>query len=66
MSDSNAVVAFLSDPATLVGLGVIAFGTAYYMATRPSPGKLAVPRDSQSVEQSVSLHREDSVPTSRV
>ena len=29
MTDSNAAVAFLSDPATFVGLGVIAFGTAY-------------------------------------
>ena len=54
MSDSNAIVTFLSDPATLVGLGVIAIGTAYYMATRPSPQKLPVPSDNQSIEEAVS------------
>lgn len=54
MSEANAVVSFLSDPTTLVGLGVIALGTAYYMATRPQPATCPVPRDNQSVEQPVS------------
>ena len=56
MAEQSAVVNFLSEPATLVGLGVLAVGTAYYMATRPQPTKLSIPRDCQSIELAVSLH----------
>ena len=54
MADSNALVTFLSDPATLVGLGVVAAGTAYYMMTRPQAQVSTVPLDNQTVELPVS------------
>lgn len=50
----NSLVNFLSDPATLVSLGVIAAGTAYYLSTRPTPVKPPIPLDNQSIELPVS------------
>ena len=46
----NSLVNFLSDPATLVSLSVIAAGTAYYLSTRPTPVKPPIPLDNQSIE----------------
>lgn len=54
MAESNALVGFLSDPATLIGLGVVAAGTAYYMATRPRAQNSTIPLDIQSIELPVS------------
>ena len=54
MAESNALVSFLSDPATLIGLGVVAAGTAYYMATRPRAQNSTIPLDIQSIEIPVS------------
>ncbi len=48
--DAEGLMGFLSDPATLVALGVVATGTAYYLATRPSPFRPPVPLDDQSFE----------------
>ena len=50
LDSSSALMNFLSDPATLIGLGVIAAGTAYYLSTRPSPANPPVPLDNQSLE----------------
>lgn len=50
----NSLVNFLSDPATLVSLGIIAAGTAYYLSTRPTPVKPPIPLDKQSIELPVS------------
>lgn len=60
VSDSSsalALMSFLSDPATLVSLGVIAAGTAYYLLTRPTPVKPPIPLDNQSLELPVSKLR---------
>ena len=54
MAESNALVNLLSDPATLIGLGVVAVGTAYYMATRPRAQNSSIPLDNQSIELPVS------------
>ena len=54
-SSGSPLISFLSDPATLVGLGLIAAGTAYYMASRPVPVKPPLPLDNQSLEMPVSL-----------
>ena len=53
-SATSAVVNLLSDPATLVGLGAVAAGAAYYLATRPTPLRIPVPLDNQSQELPVS------------
>ena len=53
-SSALALMSFLSDPATLVSLGVIAAGTAYYLLTRPPPVKPPIPLDNQSLELPVS------------
>ena len=50
---TSAVVSLLSDPATLVGLGAVAAGAAYYLATRPTPVTFPVPLDNQSLELAV-------------
>lgn len=55
----NSLVNFLSDPATLVSLGVIAAGTAYYLSTRPTPVKPPIPLDNQSIELPVSKSLEE-------
>ena len=41
---------WLSDPATLIGLGTVAALAAYYLFTRPRPLKSRIPLDRQSVE----------------
>ena len=51
----SALVGFLSDPATLVGLGVVAAGTAYYLSSRAAPFVPPVPLDNQTTEVPVSL-----------
>lgn len=56
MVDNNALVTFLSDPATLVGLGVVAVGTAYYMASRPRRLVSEIPFDNQSIELEVRVY----------
>ena len=50
-----ALKSLLSDPAVLVGLGLIAAGTAYYMANRLAPMKPPLPLDNQSLEMPVSF-----------
>ena len=50
MAETSSVVSVLSDPATLVGLGAVAAGAAYYLATRPTPIRFPVPLDNQSLE----------------
>lgn len=56
--ESSALVNFLSDPATLVSLGVIAAGTAYYLSTRPAPMRTPFPIDKQSLELTVSYSKD--------
>ena len=51
----SALVNFLSDPATLVGLGVVAAGTAYYLSSRTTPFSPPVPLGNQTSEVPVSL-----------
>ncbi|KAL5484650.1 hypothetical protein EMCRGX_G021180 [Ephydatia muelleri] len=46
---TSSLVSLLSDPATLVGLSVVAAGAAYYV-TRPTPIRFPVPLDNQSLE----------------
>jgi long-chain acyl-CoA synthetase len=46
----SALVNFLSDPATLVGLGVVAAGTAYYLSSRTTPFSPPVPLGNQTSE----------------
>ena len=53
-SEISPLVSLLSDPAVLVGLGLVAAGTAYYMANRPAPMKPPIPLDNQSIELPVS------------
>lgn len=48
--DGSALVNFLSDPATLVGLGVVAAGAAYYLSSRVSPFVPPIPLTNQSSE----------------
>ena len=52
---NSVLVNFLSDPATLISLGVIAAGTAYYLSTRPTPTTPPIPLDNQSLELPVRL-----------
>eukprot|EP00731_Ephydatia_muelleri_P024786 Em0016g1057a len=49
-AETSSVVSVLSDPATLMGLGAVAAGAAYYLATRPTPIRFPVPLDNQSLE----------------
>eukprot|EP00731_Ephydatia_muelleri_P024784 Em0016g1055a len=49
MAETSSVMSMLSDPATLVGLGAVAAGAAYYV-TRPTPIRFPVPLDNQSLE----------------
>lgn len=51
----SALVNFLSDPATLVGLGVVAVGTAYYLSSRTTPFSPPVPLGNQTSVIPVSL-----------
>ena len=51
---SSALVNFLSDPATLIGLGMVAAGAAYYLASRTTPVSPPVPLSNQSTEMPVS------------
>ena len=55
MAEGSALVNFLSDPATLVGLGVVAAGTAYYLSSRVTPFVPPVPLANQTSEVPVSL-----------
>ena len=50
MAEESALVSFLSDPATLVGLGVVAAGAAYYLSSRATPFAPPVPLGNQTVE----------------
>ena len=50
----SALVSFLSDPATLIGLGMVAAGAAYYLASRTAPVSPPVPLGNQSTEIPVS------------
>ena len=50
----STLVNFLSDPATLVGLGVVAAGAAYYLSHRTTPFSPPVPLGNQSLEVPVS------------
>lgn len=54
MAESSALVNFLSDPATLVGLGVVAAGAAYYLSSRATPVVPPVSLSNQSCEVPVS------------
>ena len=47
---AEGLVQWLSDPATLIGLGTVAALAAYYLFTRPRPLKSRIPLDRQSVE----------------
>ena len=53
-TDVSPLISLLSDPAMLVGLGLIAAGTAFYVASRPAPVKPPLPLDNQSIEMPVS------------
>lgn len=54
MSDSPSLVSFLSDPSTLLALGAVAVGTAWYLSGSASPAKPPLPLDNQSIEVPVS------------
>ena len=54
MAESSALVNFLSDPATLIGLGVVAAGAAYYLSSQPRPKPPPIPLDNQTSEIPVS------------
>ena len=54
MAESSALVNFISDPATLIALGVVAAGAAYYLSSQPRPTPLPVPLDNQTSEVPVS------------
>ena len=47
---AEGLVQWLSDPATLIGLGTVAALAAYYLFTRPTPMKSRIPLDRQSME----------------
>lgn len=51
---AEGLVQWLSDPATLIGLGTVAALAAYYLFTRPKPLKSRIPLERQSVELPVS------------
>ena len=53
-TEVSPLISLLSDPAMLVGLGLIAAGTAYYVASRPAAMKPPIPLDNQSIELPVS------------
>ena len=54
VAGGSALVNFLSDPATLIGLGVVAAGAAYYLSSRATPVVPPVPLGNQSSEVPVS------------
>lgn len=54
---AEGLVQWLSDPATLIGLGTVAALAAYYLFTRPKPLKSRIPLERQSVELPVSPPR---------
>ena len=54
MAEQSSLASFLSDPATLVSLGLMAAGAAYYFASRPTAVRPPYPLDNQSVELPVS------------
>jgi long-chain acyl-CoA synthetase len=47
---AEGFVMWLSDPATLLGLGAVAAFAAYYLFSRPSPSKPPIPLARQSLE----------------
>lgn len=49
---SSVLINFLSDPATLVGLGVVAAGAAYYLSSRTTPLSLPISLANQLSEAS--------------
>ena len=53
--EASGLVNFLSDPATLVGLGVVAAGAAYYLTSRTAPFVPPVSLANQSTEIPVRL-----------
>ena len=54
MSDSGSLVTFLADPSTLLALGAVAVGTAWYLSRSATPVETPVPVDNQSLEVPVS------------
>ena len=52
---SSYLIDFLSDPATLVGLGTVAVGAAYYLSSRPTPFLPPISLRNQLCEVPVSL-----------
>ena len=56
-SEQSSLGQFLSDPATLVSLGLVAAGAAYYFASRPTAMRPPYPLDSQSVKMPVSSYK---------
>ena len=54
MSDSGSLVTFLADPSTLLALGAVAVGTAWYFNRSATPVETPVPIDNQSLEVPVS------------
>lgn len=47
---SESLVGFLSDPSTLMALGAVAVGTAWYLSSGGRPSKPPLPLDNQSIE----------------
>ena len=47
---AEALVNWLAEPATLIGLGTVAVFAVYYLISRPSPRKPPIPLDRQSIE----------------
>ena len=47
---SESLVGFLSDPSTLMALGAVAVGTAWYLSSGGTPSKPPLPLDNQSIE----------------
>lgn len=50
MSDSTSLVGFLSEPSTLMALGAVAVGTAWYLSSSGTPTQPPFPLDNQTIE----------------
>lgn len=60
---SDSLVGFLSDPSTLLALGAVAVGTAWYLSSSNPPTKPPIPLDNQSLEEVSSIARPNNIPS---
>lgn len=55
MSESSSLVGFLSEPSTLLALGAVAVGAAWYLNSSTEPTKPPVPLENQSLEVKINV-----------